>query len=105
VIFDTILRRMPDYMNYNVPQFARTHISFRRVPIARLPQRTLRTTSWLGRRAEIPWEGLCAGRRAVSASADQTLKVWALESGREPRTLWHSSARRTTTTASTLRAA
>jgi WD40 repeat protein len=27
------------------------------------------------------------GRRAVSASADQTLKVWELESGRELRTL------------------
>ena len=29
----TILRRMPDYVNYIVPQFAQTHINFQRVPI------------------------------------------------------------------------
>jgi phosphoribulokinase len=29
---DTILRRMPDYVNYIVPQFSRTHINFQRVP-------------------------------------------------------------------------
>jgi phosphoribulokinase len=29
----TILRRMPDYIHYIVPQFARTHINFQRVPI------------------------------------------------------------------------
>ncbi|MEW6688997.1 MAG: phosphoribulokinase [Pseudomonadota bacterium] len=29
----TILRRMPDYINYIVPQFARTHINFQRVPV------------------------------------------------------------------------
>jgi phosphoribulokinase len=32
-IVDTILRRMPDYVNYIVPQFARTHINFQRVPM------------------------------------------------------------------------
>jgi len=32
-VTDTILRRMPDYINYIVPQFARTHINFQRVPI------------------------------------------------------------------------
>ena len=32
-IVDTILRRMPDYVNYIVPQFSRTHINFQRVPI------------------------------------------------------------------------
>ncbi|MGP6188839.1 MAG: phosphoribulokinase [Vulcanimicrobiaceae bacterium] len=32
-IVDTILRRMPDYVNYIVPQFARTHVNFQRVPI------------------------------------------------------------------------
>ena len=31
-IVNTILRRMPDYVNYIVPQFARTHINFQRVP-------------------------------------------------------------------------
>ncbi|TAK72461.1 MAG: phosphoribulokinase [Betaproteobacteria bacterium] len=31
-VVDTILRRMPDYVNYIVPQFARTHINFQRVP-------------------------------------------------------------------------
>jgi phosphoribulokinase len=32
-IVDTILRRMPDYVNYVVPQFSRTHVNFQRVPI------------------------------------------------------------------------
>jgi phosphoribulokinase len=32
-VTDTILRRMPDYVNYICPQFARTHINFQRVPI------------------------------------------------------------------------
>ena len=32
-IVDTILRRMPDYVNYIVPQFSRTHCNFQRVPI------------------------------------------------------------------------
>jgi len=31
-IVDTILRRMPDYVNYITPQFSRTHINFQRVP-------------------------------------------------------------------------
>ncbi|MCC6982509.1 MAG: phosphoribulokinase [Bauldia sp.] len=31
-IVDTILRRMPDYVNYVTPQFARTHVNFQRVP-------------------------------------------------------------------------
>jgi len=30
---DTILRRMPDYVHYIVPQFSRTHINFQRVPL------------------------------------------------------------------------
>ncbi|OUD14259.1 phosphoribulokinase [Thioflexithrix psekupsensis] len=29
----TILRRMPDYINYIVPQFSHTHITFQRVPL------------------------------------------------------------------------
>jgi len=29
----TILRRMPDYVNYIAPQFSRTHINFQRVPL------------------------------------------------------------------------
>ena len=32
-VVDTILRRMPDYMNHITPQFARTHVNFQRVPI------------------------------------------------------------------------
>ena len=32
-VTDTILRRMPDYVHYITPQFARTHINFQRVPI------------------------------------------------------------------------
>jgi len=31
-IVDTILRRMPDYVNYICPQFSRTYINFQRVP-------------------------------------------------------------------------
>jgi phosphoribulokinase len=32
-VVDTILRRMPDYVNYICPQFAHTHINFQRVPV------------------------------------------------------------------------
>ena len=31
-IVDTILRRMPDYVNYICPQFSETHVNFQRVP-------------------------------------------------------------------------
>jgi phosphoribulokinase len=31
-VMDTILRRMPDYVNHICPQFSRTHINFQRVP-------------------------------------------------------------------------
>ncbi len=31
-VVDTILRRMPDYINYICPQFSRTHVNFQRVP-------------------------------------------------------------------------
>lgn len=31
-VMDTILRRMPDYVNCICPQFSRTHINFQRVP-------------------------------------------------------------------------
>ncbi len=31
-VTDTILRRMPDYVNYICPQFALTHVNFQRVP-------------------------------------------------------------------------
>ncbi len=32
-VVDTILRRMPDYVNYICPQFSRTDVNFQRVPI------------------------------------------------------------------------
>jgi phosphoribulokinase len=32
-VTDTILRRMPDYVNDIVPQFAQTHVNFQRVPM------------------------------------------------------------------------
>ena len=32
-VVETILRRMPDYVKYIVPQFSRTHVNFQRVPI------------------------------------------------------------------------
>jgi len=32
-VVDTILRRMPDYINYITPQFGRTHVNFQRVPM------------------------------------------------------------------------
>ena len=31
-VVDTILRRMPDFVNYITPQFSHTHINFQRVP-------------------------------------------------------------------------
>ncbi len=31
-VVDTILRRMPDYVNHVCPQFSRTHLNFQRVP-------------------------------------------------------------------------
>jgi phosphoribulokinase len=31
-VVDTVLRRMPDYVNYICPQFSKTHINFQRVP-------------------------------------------------------------------------
>jgi phosphoribulokinase len=31
-VIDTILRRMPDYVNHICPQFSRTHLNFQRVP-------------------------------------------------------------------------
>ena len=32
-VIDTILNRMPDYINFIAPQFSRTHINFQRVPM------------------------------------------------------------------------
>ena len=32
-VVDTILRRMPDYVNYICPQFSQTHVNFQRVPM------------------------------------------------------------------------
>ena len=32
-VTDTILRRMPDYVNYICPQFEHTHVNFQRVPV------------------------------------------------------------------------
>ena len=32
-VTETILRRMPDYVNHICPQFSRTHVNFQRVPI------------------------------------------------------------------------
>ncbi|MDM0050193.1 phosphoribulokinase [Variovorax sp. J22R115] len=32
-VTDTILRRMPDYVNYICPQFRYTHVNFQRVPV------------------------------------------------------------------------
>jgi phosphoribulokinase len=32
-VTDTILRRMPDYVHYIVPQFSHTHVNFQRVPV------------------------------------------------------------------------
>jgi phosphoribulokinase len=32
-VVDTILRRMPDYVNYITPQFSKTHVNFQRIPL------------------------------------------------------------------------
>ena len=31
-VVETMLRRMPDYVNHIMPQFSRTHVNFQRVP-------------------------------------------------------------------------
>ena len=36
-VVDTILRRMPDYVNYICPQFSQTHVNFQRVPTVDTP--------------------------------------------------------------------
>ena len=37
-IVDTILRRIPDYVNYICPQFLHTHVNFQRVPTVGYPR-------------------------------------------------------------------
>jgi phosphoribulokinase len=32
-VVDTILQRMPDYVNYICPQISETHVNFQRVPV------------------------------------------------------------------------
>ena len=46
-VVDTILRRMPDYVNYICPQFSRTHVNFQRVP-------TVDTSATRSSRKDIP---------------------------------------------------
>jgi phosphoribulokinase len=44
-IKDTILRRMPDYIDYICPQFSQTDINFQRVPSTHLPSRSRSRTT------------------------------------------------------------
>ncbi len=49
-VTDTILRRMPDYVNYICPQFTHTHVNFQRVPLRRYQQPVHRTRHPVTRR-------------------------------------------------------
>ena len=44
-VTETILRRMPDYVNYMCPQFSHTHVNFQRVPSSTPRTRSSRGTS------------------------------------------------------------
>ena len=49
-VVDTILRRMPDYVNYICPQFAQTHVNFQRSPRWTPQAHSSRGTSERGRK-------------------------------------------------------
>ena len=63
-VTDTILRRMPDYVNYIVPQFAHTHVNFQRVPIVDT------SNPFIARDIPQPDESLCVIRFANPKGID-----------------------------------
>ena len=63
-VADTILRRMPDYVHYIVPQFAHTHVNFQRVPIVDS------SNPFISRDIPQPDESLCVIRFANPKGID-----------------------------------
>ena len=63
-VTDTILRRMPDYVHYIVPQFAHTHVNFQRVPIVDT------SDPFIARDIPQPDESLCVIRFANPKGID-----------------------------------
>jgi len=63
-VTDTILRRMPDYVHYIVPQFAYTHVNFQRVPIVDT------SNPFIARDIPQPDESLCVIRFANPKGID-----------------------------------
>lgn len=63
-VTDTILRRMPDYVNYICPQFSLTDINFQRVPIVDT------SNPFIARRIPTPAESILVIRFAKPQSID-----------------------------------
>jgi phosphoribulokinase len=63
-VTDTILRRMPDYVNYIVPQFAHTHVNFQRVPVVDT------SNPFIARDIPSPDESICVIRFAQPKGID-----------------------------------
>ena len=63
-VTDTILRRMPDYVNYICPQFSRTHVNFQRVPIVDT------SNPFIARDIPSPDESICVIRFARPKGID-----------------------------------
>lgn len=63
-VTDTILRRMPDYVHYIVPQFEHTHVNFQRVPIVDT------SNPFIARDIPQPDESLCVIRFANPKGID-----------------------------------
>ncbi|BAL96940.1 phosphoribulokinase [Rubrivivax gelatinosus] len=63
-VTDTILRRMPDYVHYIVPQFTHTHVNFQRVPVVDT------SNPFIARDIPQPDESLCVIRFANPKGID-----------------------------------
>jgi phosphoribulokinase len=63
-VTDTILRRMPDYVHYIVPQFKHTHVNFQRVPVVDT------SNPFVARDIPTPDESLCVIRFANPKGID-----------------------------------
>jgi phosphoribulokinase len=63
-VTDTILRRMPDYVNYICPQFAQTHVNFQRVPCVDT------SNPFISRDIPAPDESICVIRFANPKGID-----------------------------------
>jgi len=63
-VTDTILRRMPDYVNYICPQFAHTHVNFQRVPVVDT------SNPFIARDIPTPDESICVIRFADPKGID-----------------------------------